>query len=114
MTKSGPGMASPVVSKGLLYIPGSGGILNCYDEATGDRVYRTRVPQMATVAASLWADDERVFILDENGTTHVVQSGVEFKVLAANKIDDLFWSTPAIAGDALLLRGVEKLYCVRN
>ena len=114
MTKSGPGMASPVVSKGLLYIPGSGGILNCYDELTGDRVYRTRVPQMATVAASLWADDERVFILDENGTTHVVQSGPEFKVLATNKIDDLFWSTPAIAGEALLLRGVEKLYCVRN
>lgn len=113
-TKSGPGMASPVVSKGLLYIPGSGGILNCYDEATGDRVYRTRVPNMATVVASLWADDERVFILDENGTTHVVQSGPEFKVLATNRIDDLFWSTPAIAGAALLLRGVEKLYCVRN
>lgn len=114
MTKSGPGMASPVVSSGLLYIPGSGGILNCYDEATGERVYRTRVPQMATVAASLWADDEHVFILDENGTTHVIQSGSEFKVLATNSVDDLFWSTPAIAGDILLLRGVEKLYCIRD
>ena len=114
MTKSGPGMASPVVSSGLLYIPGSGGILNCYDEATGERVYRTRVPQMATVAASLWADDEHVFILDENGTTHVIQSGPEFKVLATNSVDDLFWSTPAIAGEILLLRGVEKLYCIRE
>ena len=114
MTKSGPGMASPVVSSGLLYIPGSGGILNCYDEATGERVYRTRVPQMATVAASLWADDEHVFILDENGTTHVIQSGPKFKVLATNSVDDLFWSTPAIAGEILLLRGVEKLYCIRD
>ena len=114
MTKSGPGMASPVVSSGLLYIPGSGGILNCYDEVTGERVYRTRVPQMATVAASLWADDEHVFILDENGTTHVIQSGPKFKVLATNSVDDLFWSTPAIAGEILLLRGVEKLYCIRD
>lgn len=113
-TKSGPGMASPVVSKGLLYIPGSGGILNCYDEATGERIYRTRVPQMATVAASLWADDERVFILDENGKTHVIQAGPEFKVISTNKLDDLFWSTPSIAGDALLLRGVEKLYCIKK
>ena len=113
-TKSGPGMASPVVSRGLLYIPGSGGILNCYDEATGERIYRTRVPRMATVAASLWADEQRVFILDENGTTHVIQSGPEFQVLGTNRIDDLFWSTPAIAGDALLLRGVEKLYCIQD
>lgn len=114
LTKSGPGMASPVVSKGLLYIPGSGGILNCYDEVTGERIYRTRVPQMATVAASLWADDERVFILDEQGTTHVIESGPEFKVVATNQIDDLFWSTGSVAGDTLLLRGVEKLYCVRK
>jgi len=114
MTKSGPGMASPVVSNGQLYIPGSRGILNCYDEATGNRIYRTRVPKMATVAASLWADDDYVFILDENGTTHVIDSGSEFKVAATNKIDDLFWSTPAIAGDTLLLRGVEKLYCIRR
>jgi len=112
-TRSGPGMASPVVSNGYLYIPGSGGILSCYQAATGERVYRTRVQNMATVAASLWADDDRVFILDENGTTHVIQSGPEFKVLATNSIQDLFWSTPAISGDALLLRGVEKLYCIR-
>ena len=69
---------------------------------------------MATVAASLWADDEHVFILDENGTTHVIQSGPEFKLLTTNSIDDLFWSTPAVPGDTLLLRGVEKLYCIRN
>ena len=113
-TRSGPGLASPVVAKGYLYIPGSGGILNCYDTTTGERVYRTRVPDMRTVAASLWADDDRVFILDEDGTTHIVQSGPEFKLLQANKIDDLFWSTPAIVGETLLLRGVEKLYCIRE
>ena len=111
-TRSGPGMASPVVAGGLLYIPGSGGILNCYDVKTGERVYRTRVPGMATVAASLWADEKHVFILDESGTTHVVAVGPTFKRVAANKVSDLFWSTPAVAGDRLLLRGVEKLYCI--
>lgn len=111
--RSGPGMASPIVSQDLLYITTSGGILNCYDARTGERVYRTRVPKMATVAASLWADDQHVFILDEDGTTHVIAVGREFKVVAANKLDDLFWSTPAIAGESLILRGVDNLYCVR-
>ncbi len=113
-TNSGPGLASPVVAKGCLYIPGRGGLLNCYDTNTGERIYRNRVPNMSTVAASLWADQERVFILDEDGTTHVVQAGPEFKLLGANKIEDLFWSTPTIAGDTLILRGVEKLYCIRE
>lgn len=113
-TKSGPGMASPIIAKGLLYIPGSGGILSCYDTSNGERVYRIRVPNMGTVVASLWADEDRVFILDENGITHIIQAGREFSLLGANKIDDLFWSTPAIVGDTLLLRGVEKLYCIRE
>jgi len=113
-TKSGPGMASPVVANGYLYIPGSGGILNCYSAETGERVYRTRVPKMGTVVASLWADDDQVFILDENGNTYVIEAGPEFKLAATNSINDLFWSTAAVAGESLLLRGVEKLYCIRK
>ena len=111
--KSGPGMASPVVAAGYLYIPGRGGILNCYDTATGERKYKERVQGMSTVVASLWADEERVFMLDEKGTTHIVQAGPEFAVVGTNTLEDLFWSTPTIAGDTLLLRGVEKLYCIR-
>lgn len=113
-TRSGPGMASPIASNGHIYIPGSGGILSCYNCATGERVYRERISGMGTVAASLWGDDENVFILDENGTTFVLQTGPEYKLIRKNSIKDLFWSTPAISGNALLLRGVEKLYCVRN
>ena len=113
-TGAGPGMASPVISKGLLYIPGSNAILNCYDAETGERVYRTRVQGMKTVAASLWADEDRVFILDENGTTFVVKSGREFELLGKNELKDLVWSTPTIADGTLLIRGADKLYCVRR
>ena len=81
---------------------------------SGERVYRSRVPDLRTVAASLWADDEKVFMLDESGTTYVIETGPEFKLIGRNRIDDLFWSTPTIAGKSLLLRGVEKLYCVRD
>lgn len=113
-TRSGPGMASPIVAGGFLYIPGSGGLLNCYDTQTGERVYRTRVPNMKTVVASLWGDEQRVFILDERGTAFVIKTGPEFELLGTNQIDDLVWSTPTIVGDTLLIRGVEKLYCIRN
>ena len=112
-TKSGPGMASPVVSQGYLYIPGRG-MLNCYDVETGERVYKERMGDLKTVAASLWADNDRVFMLDENGTTYMIQAGPEFKLIGTNTIEDLFWSTPTVAGDALILRGVDKMYCIRK
>ena len=113
-TKSGPGMASPVTCQGRLYIPGSGGMLSVYDVGSGERVYRTRISGMKTVAASLWADQERVFILDEAGNTFIIAGGDEYQLLDTNRIEDLFWSTPAIVDDALLLRGVNRLYCVRK
>ncbi|MEM7316705.1 MAG: PQQ-binding-like beta-propeller repeat protein [Planctomycetota bacterium] len=112
-TRSGPCMASPVVAKGHVYIPGRG-VLNSYSVETGERAYKERVDDMKTVAASLWTDGDRVFILDEAGTTYVIQAGAEFKLLGKNSIDDLFWSTPAIAGKSLLMRGVKKLYCIRE
>ena len=55
-----------------------------------------------------------VFCLDEEGTTYVLQAGPEFKLLGQNKIDEMFWSTPAIAGGDLILRGVDHLFCVRE
>lgn len=113
-TRSGPGMASPVVSAGFLYIPNSGGILNCYNTQTGERVYKKRISGMKTVVASLWADQDRVFILDESGSTRIIKSGPEFELMGTNKLDDLFWSTPALVEDMLLLRGVDNLYCIRQ
>lgn len=111
--KAGPGMASPVLAAGCLYIPGSGGILNCYDAKTGERVYRDRLENASTIASSLWASTEKVFILDESGKCFVVKAGRSFEVLGTNQISDLFWSTPSIAGNSLLLRGVNKLHCIR-
>jgi outer membrane protein assembly factor BamB len=110
--KSGPGMASAVVAGDLLYVP-DGSILNCYDAQTGERVYRERLPEGHDVVASPLLFDNNLLLLDEEGDGFVVQTGREFKVLASNKLDDVFWASPAVAGDSLLLRGVDRLYCIR-
>jgi hypothetical protein len=76
-------------------------------------VYRDRLENAATIASSLWASSEKVFILDESGKCFVVKAGRSFEVLGTNQISDLFWSTPSISGNSLLLRGVNKLHCIR-
>ena len=41
--------------------------------------------------------------MDEAGTTVVLAASPEFDVLRTNRMEGLFWGTPAVAGDALLL-----------
>jgi len=113
LMNSGPGMSSPVSTKGHLYVPGRGK-LTCYSTQDGSIAFKERLP-MGSAAASMWAAGERVFMMDESGKTIVMETGPEYKVVATNQIEgDVFWSTPSIAGDSLLIRGSKKLYCIRK
>ena len=90
-------------------------MVSCYDAKTGKPAYkRERLQDAAAFWASPWAYDGKVFCLDDGGTTHVLQAGPEFKVLGKNTLGDQFWASPAVAGGALILRGVENVYCVKQ
>ena len=106
-------MASPVVSGDHLYVC-SRGFLSCYETKTGQLAYKSRLPSARSIAASMWADDKHVFLLDESGKTFVIKAGSYFKIIRENELDDLFWSTPAVTNGALLLRGSNNLYCIRK
>ncbi|MEC9093013.1 MAG: PQQ-binding-like beta-propeller repeat protein [Planctomycetota bacterium] len=110
--RSGPGMPSPIASNGCVYIP-SRNVLTCYDAKNGEVHYKQRIP-LKSMAASLWGDKQHFLMMDESGKTLVIRSGPKYELVQTNQIDDLFWSTPAVAGDALVLRGVKNLYCVRK
>jgi len=62
--------------------------------------------------ASPWANDGKVFCLDETGVTVVLKAGPKPEVLATNKLDEMFWSSVAVMNESLLLRGVDHLYCI--
>ncbi len=112
---AGPPMASPLLYQGRIYIlEQRAGRMNCYDAKTGARVYRERFEDAGAFWASPWAYDDKIFCLDEEGQTHVIQSGPEFKILATNTLaGEKFWATTAIAHGSLFFRSTENLYCVR-
>ena len=113
VSRAGPPMASPLVYNGNVYVlEQRGGIIGCYDAATGEERYRKRIEGAAGFASSPWAADGKIFCLDETGQTFVLAPGPELNVLATNKLPDQFWSSVAVAGDHLLLRGVEYLYSI--
>ena len=114
--ESGLSMPSPLLYKGLIYIAERRqGMIFCYEASTGEPVYqKVQVPDAGPFWASPWVANEKIYCLDERGTTHVLRPGREFELLAQHKLDDKFWSSQAIAGNAYIFRGVEYLYCIRE
>ena len=110
---SAPGMCSPVVVSGRLYVL-SRGILSCHDAESGKRLYRSRLPNASNVTASLWAAGENLYALNESGETSVIEVADDFKLVASNSVPGLYWSTPSVIGNALLLRDAGQVHCIRN
>jgi outer membrane protein assembly factor BamB len=115
LPQGGPPTASPLlVDKYLYVLEERGGLLSCYDAKTGKQVYKERLPGARGFTSSPFAYDGKLFCLDDAGTTHVVQAGPQFKVLGKNTIDEMCWSSPAVAGGALFLRTVDHVYCIKD
>jgi outer membrane protein assembly factor BamB len=114
-TRACPEMASPLLYADSLYIlMQNSAMLMCLDARTGREVYKERIRGARSFTSSPWAHDGKLYCLDEDGQTFVVEAGPRFKLLGKNEIKDMFWATPALSRDALYLRGADRLYCVRQ
>jgi outer membrane protein assembly factor BamB len=110
--RAAPGMASPV-SSGRFVLVIDNSILRVYECETGKKVEERRLP-LRTVAASPILVDDRLLVLDESGKAVLVQCSEGFPVVGQGQLEDIFWSTPAVANDSIYFRGVDYLYCVRK
>ena len=109
-----PYVPSPVEYDGMLYFTQSNrNILTCLATQTGDVVIdRTRLPGLSNIYASPVGGDGRVYFIGRSGTTLVLKRSKKLEVLATNKLDERFDSSPSLAGGQLFLRGRKFLYCI--
>jgi hypothetical protein len=111
--RGGPEMASPLVYQDYVYVVQRSSLLNCYDAKTGERAYEEmRVEGGRPFWASPWARDGLVYCLDEAGSTHVIEPGGAYRVVAVNKLEDQFWASAAMVEGTLILRGAKSIYCI--
>lgn len=105
---------SPLLDRGCLYmLEQHQGIVRCYDARTGTLHYQQRIPEATGCTASPWVAGGKIYCLDEVGRTSIFESGPQFKLLATNRLDeDMFWASAACAGDRLILRSLQHLYCI--
>ncbi len=104
---------SPILYRGIVRLVSDGGILTALDARTGAVLHDPgRMPTPGKFFASPVAAGDFLYLTSEDGDTHVVPAGPEFRVEATNSLDEPVFASPAIHDGALYLRSVSSLYSV--
>ncbi len=101
---------SPVVVDGYLVVPDDRGTVNCYQAATGKRLWKERLGRQ--YSASLVSVGKLVYLLDEQGTTKIIRPGNELELVATNRLGEPCRASPAVSQGRIYLRAIEHLYCI--
>ncbi len=106
MDRDTPYTASPLLYQSTLYfLKVNSNILTVVDARSGEQHYRQRLEALADVFSSPVAADGRVYVTGRQGTTVVLASGLEPKVLATNSLNDYFDASMVVVDGEIYLRG---------
>lgn len=108
LTKGASRYSSQIIVGDLLYMGNEQGVLTCVDTANGDVIWQERVG--GTYTASPITAGGKIYFCSEEGDVAVVAASRDYKVLGKNKLGDGFMASPAVTGDALILRSKSHLY----
>lgn len=107
-----PRNASPLLVGDALYLASDDGLLTCLDAKTGQERWNERVGK-AFSASPLHAGG-LIYLIAEDGTATVVKPGATFDAVARNKMGERALASPAVDGNALLLRTEKALYRIEK
>jgi outer membrane protein assembly factor BamB len=102
---------SALVHDNRVYLVHDTGVMGVYAADTGRQLFKARVGGVGhTFSASPVAVGNRLYFLDEEGTTIVLEAGDSYKELAQNALDEMTLASPAVAEGSLFIRTETKLY----
>ena len=108
---------STLVHADRLFVLYDRGTAACYRAKTGETLYASKALKRGTAfTASPWCYNGKFFCLNEDGDCVVIRESDSMEILHTNSLaeGELCLSTPSIAGDRLLIRADQRLYCIRN
>jgi len=114
LKKGTPYVPSPLLYGDKLYFcKGTKALVSCYQADTHKENFaEQKLDGLEDIYASPVGAGGRVYFFSRNGAAKVIKHCDKYEVLATNKLDDVFDSSPAIVGDELYLKGKEHFYCI--
>ena len=110
----GADVPTPTTDGKYIYVLNDIGIINCLDAVTGKPLYEGQRIERGTYSSSPLLADGKLYCINEEGTTTVVQAGPEFKILGVNKLDSHTLASPVAVDNQIFIRTAEYLYCLQK
>jgi outer membrane protein assembly factor BamB len=111
-TKGIPKRPSPILLGDLLFLMNDSGVASCMDAKTGKEIWTKRLPGEYW-ASPLYANG-LIYCFSQQGDIPVFKASREFELVVENKLDDGFVASPAVSGNALILRSKTHLYRIET
>ena len=103
---------SPLLVGEELYLVSDNGIASCLDAKSGKTHWQQRLGGNHS-ASPIFAEG-RIYFLNEEGGSVVIEPGKEFKKLATNQLDGQTLASMAVSGRAIFVRSSSHLYCLQQ
>jgi outer membrane protein assembly factor BamB len=110
--KGMPKVPSLIYVRPHLFAITDGGVATCMKAATGELVWQERVG--GSFSSSPVAAGGRIYLVDDDGLTTVLEAGSTFKVLAKNPLGERVQASIAASEGHLFVRAEESLFCIRG
>ncbi|WP_246109852.1 outer membrane protein assembly factor BamB family protein [Roseimaritima multifibrata] len=110
--KAIPKTPSPIATDGLVFVVSDDGIVSCFEQTTGELVWKERLGGGFSSSPTLIGD--HLYVTSEEGKTTVMKAGRKFELLAENDLEERSLASLAVADGAIYLRTAKALYRIEN
>jgi outer membrane protein assembly factor BamB len=107
------GFSSPLVVGDYLYRLHAPGVVECRKMATGELVFKERLPGIEPAVSPVATADGRIFFASA-GISYVLKAGSRPTILGRSDLGDPSRASPAVSDGRLFLKGGRYLYCIRT
>jgi len=101
---------SPVLVEDKLFVADDQGTVNCFDTATGDRLWKDRLGNH--YSGSLVTANGLAYFPADDGNVAVVKPAAKMDVIEKNALGEFSYSSPAISNGHIYIRGEHHLFSI--
>ena len=101
---------SPVLIEDKLFVADDQGTVNCFDTATGDRLWKDRLGNH--YSGSLVTANGLAYFPADDGIVAVVKPGEKLNVVDRNPLGEFSYASPAISNGHIYIRGEHHLFSI--
>lgn len=109
-----PGISTPVITNGLIFMVNEKGLLSCLDAKTGQLIWKEKLQGNYNFNTAPVSIADKIYLTDMDGATTVIKADKKFQVVAKNKLEGKFIARPVVSENSLIMRSDTHIYRIEN